>query len=118
MLNRTFSGAYREPRVAAERARILIVVINALRNVGEPATSGEIAEYARPRIATFLHPSLERDVADVLTRYSKPPEDPADTAPFQRVAGDDGDCWTFSAAFRDALSDSGLQVSPRTPETQ
>lgn len=99
-----------------DKARILIFVINCLRELGEPSTVGELAAYARPRVASQVAQRLEQDIAAILAQYSLPPSDPAETAPFQRVERRGVEAWAFSPVFRQALSDSGLPILARAPE--
>lgn len=99
-----------------DKARILIVVINSLRELGEPSTVAELAAYARPRIAAPTVESLEQNIAVILAQYSAPTGDPAEIAPFCRVRRKGDEAWAFSPAFRQALCDSGLQILTRPRE--
>lgn len=99
-----------------DKARILIVVINCLRELGEPSTVAELTAYAQPRVAGHVAQGLERDIAEILAQYSTPPSDPAETAPFRRVDHEGGEAWAFSPAFRQALTESGLPIVARTQE--
>jgi hypothetical protein len=76
----------------------------------------ELVAYARPRVASQVAQRLEQDVASVLAQYSRPPSDPTETTPFERVERRGVEAWAFSAAFRQALSDSGLSILARAPE--
>lgn len=97
----------------AEKARILIVVINCLRELGEPATALEIAAYARPRISGPVAANLGPKVEAVLRQYSQPSPGSAEPPPFERVGRGVVEAWAFSATFRDALAESGLQIRAR-----
>lgn len=99
-----------------DKARILIVVINCLRELGEPSTVAELADYARPRVSSRVMDGLEQDIAAILAQYSEQPEDPTETAPFDRVERDGAEAWAFSPAFRQALADSGLPIIARPRE--
>ena len=96
-----------------DMARILIIIINCLRELGEPSTIAELAAYARPRVAPHVARHLERDVAEVLARYSRKPDDPAESAPFCSVEHSGVAAWAFSPAFRMALAESGIDVAGR-----
>lgn len=99
-----------------DKARILIVVINCLRELGEPSTVAELTAYAVPRVSFVKVENLERNIAAILAQYSKPPEDPTETTPFVRVERDGAEAWAFSPAFRQALADSGLSIVARPRE--
>ena len=98
----------------AEQARMLVVVISGLRMLGEPSTLEELTLYAQHRFSQALQPRLKGDVQATLQTYAEPGPTPlADFTPFRRVDLDGQEAWAFSASFRSALADSGLEVRVR-----
>lgn len=98
----------------AEQARMLVVVVSGLRMLGEPSTLEELALYAQHRFSRARQPRLKGDVEATLHTYAEPGPTPlADFTPFRRVHLDEQEAWAFSASFRSALADSGLEVRVR-----
>lgn len=98
----------------AEQARILVVVISGLRLLGEPSTVDELAVYAQRRFSRAQHPRLPEDVRAILNAYAEPGPTPlVDCTPFRRVLTGEQEAWAFSASFRSALAESGLEVRLR-----
>ena len=105
---------FRTPHSAAEKARILIIIVTGIRTLGEPATTDELVEFARGRLATMEGFRLKAGVEALLREYAEPaPAPPFAHPPFRRVllAGAEG--WAFSKPFRMELANSGLEVRLR-----
>ncbi|MDO9430778.1 MAG: hypothetical protein V4820_03645 [Pseudomonadota bacterium] len=104
---------YRE-LTAAEQARMLVIVVSGMRMLGEPSTLEELTLYAQRRFARDLQPRLKDDVEAILHTYAEPGPTPlADFTPFRRVQTGEQEAWAFSASFRSALAESGLEVRLR-----
>lgn len=99
----------------AQQARMLVVLVSGLRILGEPSTVEELTLYAGRRFARTPQSRLKGDVEAILHAYAEPGPTPlTDCTPFRRVYLDDQEAWAFSAPFRCALTDSGLEIRLRS----
>ncbi|MBB3891508.1 hypothetical protein GGQ61_002236 [Phenylobacterium haematophilum] len=105
---------FRTPHSAAEKARILIIIVTGIRTLGEPATTDELVEFARGRLATMEGFRLKAGVEALLREYAEPaPAAPFAHPPFRRVLFGGTEAWAFSKPFRMELAASGLDVRLR-----
>ena len=103
------------PNSAAEKARILIIIVTGIRTLGEPATTDELVEFARGRLATMEGFRLKAGVEALLREYAEPaPAAPFAHPPFRRVLFGGTEAWAFSKPFRMELAASGLDVRLRS----
>ena len=102
------------PNSSAEKARILIIIVTGIRTLGEPATTDELVEFARGRLATMEGFRLKAGVEALLREYAEPaPAAPFAHPPFRRVLFGGTEAWAFSKPFRMELAASGLDVRLR-----
>lgn len=105
---------FQAPNSAAEKARILIIIVTGIRTLGEPATTDELVEFARGRLATMESFRLKAGVEALLREYAEPaPAAPFAHPPFRRVLFGGTEAWAFSKPFRMELAASGLDVRLR-----
>ncbi|MBA4010814.1 MAG: hypothetical protein C0481_03010 [Phenylobacterium sp.] len=108
------SDRFRTPHTAAEKARILIVIVTGIRTLGEPATSDELVAFARGRLPAMETCRLKAGVEALLREYAEPAAAaPFAHPPFRRVLFAGSEAWAFSKPFRTELANSGLDVRLR-----
>ena len=97
-----------------ERGRLLALIVGAVRHLGEPATTAEIADVLRPLITAEQRLHIRRDVGAIIqANASDTPSPLFGCVMFRSVPLGRSKAWAFTEGFRLLLRTGGLETPLR-----